>query len=287
MLYIRIVFQYTRSRKQPCGAGRVSMLQLLPMYRREQRRTVDIARPRYLAGDRRNGALLIHGYASYSGMMDPLARRLNERGFTVSVPRLPGHGTDADDFVHTGWKEWRRAVYDAYFDLRSCCDEVYVCGLSLGGILTLCLAADFAPERIALLAPAVVNTEKLIYLTPLVRYFVRSLASTWDPQGQDMDDPDIMYIAEEYWSRSWPRPASQVLAAQRYARRRLDSVEADTLIVLSKEDTTVPLSAGRIIERSIRSAKVHSVILVESKHNLLSHVEAERVTDLVDEWFST
>ncbi len=262
----------------------------------EDRHTVAVARPRYLpgrrhptardeAGDSPKGALLIHGFASYAGIMDPLAARLNERGFTVSVPRLPGHGTDAHDFIKVRWKEWLRCVYDAYFDLRGICSEVHVSGLSLGGILALCIAADYTPERIALLAPAIVNTDKGIYLTPVLRYLIGSISSTYEAQGQDMENPDIQYLAEEYWSRRWLGPSSQVLATQLYARRRLGRIAADSLIVLSRSDTTVPLAAGELIERSIKSETRRTVVLDESKHNLLSHVEKERVVNEVVNWF--
>ena len=94
--------------------------------------------------------LIIHGYTGAPFEMSYLAERLNKAGFTVSVPRLPGHGTNGRDFLESGWKDWLRACVDAYLNLKAYYKTVYITGLSMGGVLTILLAAKFKPEKIIL-----------------------------------------------------------------------------------------------------------------------------------------
>ena len=40
------------------------------------------------------GILLVHGFTGSPASMRPWAEYLNQRGYTVKVPLLPGHGTN-------------------------------------------------------------------------------------------------------------------------------------------------------------------------------------------------
>jgi len=68
----------------------------------------------------------------------PSARKyLHERGYTMSGPLLPGHNTSPQDLNRQKWHHWTSAVEQAYQELQSKCDRVFVCGESMGGLLTL------------------------------------------------------------------------------------------------------------------------------------------------------
>ncbi|HKK48867.1 MAG TPA: alpha/beta fold hydrolase, partial [Alkalispirochaeta sp.] len=92
------------------------------------------ALPFELMGDTRKPAILLfHGFTGYPGDMRYLAGRLNEAGYTTVVPRLPGHGTNHEDFQSTSARDWRRKAVDAYLEVASRHDHVVVGGLSMGG----------------------------------------------------------------------------------------------------------------------------------------------------------
>jgi carboxylesterase len=91
--------------------------------------------------------------------MRPLAERCANAGFTVELPRLPGHGTSVADMMTTGWSDWSQAAVAAYDDLAARCVRVAVVGLSMGGGLT----AFVAQQRPDVAALAFVN--------PLVKPF--------------------------------------------------------------------------------------------------------------------
>lgn len=248
-----------------------------------QQGTISSGLPRFHDAGGESALLLIHGFGSYPGVMDELAGQVRDIGISVSVPRLPGHGTCSEDFVASRGRDWYRRVLDEYFDLRGNYRRLFVSGLSLGGILALMLAGAHRIEGLILMAPAVLNTNRFILFAPVARHFIRSVANTCDPQGQDMSDPDVRYLADEYWSRRWIGPAAEVLRVQRASRRALRRVSAPCFTIVSERDTTVPPTVARYIERRIASTAYSSVVLKESKHQLVTDCEKEEVNRLVVE----
>ena len=56
------------------------------------------------------GILLVHGFTGSPASMRPWAEYLNQRGYTVKVPLLPGHGTTPEDLNLVKWEEWPAKV---------------------------------------------------------------------------------------------------------------------------------------------------------------------------------
>jgi carboxylesterase len=50
--------------------------------------------------------LVLHGFTGNPVSMRPLAEACAKEGFTVELPRLPGHGTSVEDLMTTGWADW-------------------------------------------------------------------------------------------------------------------------------------------------------------------------------------
>jgi carboxylesterase len=73
--------------------------------------------------------------------MRPVAEAFAAAGFAVELPRLPGHGTSVDDLAATTWEDWTAEAEAAYQRLAACCEMVVVAGQSMGGSLTIWLAA--------------------------------------------------------------------------------------------------------------------------------------------------
>ena len=87
------------------------------------------------------GALVLHGFTGNPGSMRGLAEAFADAGYHVEMPRLPGHGTTVDDMITTSWPDWFGAAEAALQVVSSRSTAVVVCGLSMGGTLTLRLGA--------------------------------------------------------------------------------------------------------------------------------------------------
>src|ERR1700690_2819121 len=86
------------------------------------------------------GVLVLHGFTGNPCSMRPLAQRCVDAGYSVELPRLPGHGTSIEDLVTRRWPDLVAVAVDAYDDLAQRCDKVAVVGLSVGGALTALIA---------------------------------------------------------------------------------------------------------------------------------------------------
>ncbi len=222
------------------------------------------------------GVLLIHGYTGAPPEMRLVGDYLHARGLTVSGPRLPGHGTSAVEMNRCKWTDWTTHVTQALADLQSHCRTVFVGGLSMGAVLTLYLAAHH-PELAGAVAysPAVWTADRLIYLTPIVKYVMpmrrkAGESDLCDPQA-DLRlwcyDEDPVFAVHE------------LLKLSRQVRRRLPRVTCPLLVVHSTGDRSIhPDSARRTYERSGSTDK-QLVTIERSGHCVTVDAQWELVAD--------
>ncbi len=211
------------------------------------------------------GILLVHGFTGAPPEMRLLGEAMAERGWRVSAPRLPGHGTHPDDLNNRTWSEWVEEADRAHGELTRDCETVFVGGLSMGALVALELAVRH-PEIAGLMAysPALWVSTRLIHLTPLLGRLVR----TWPKPASDLVDPD----AED---RGWcyaRRPiaaSAQLLALQKRVRGGLGRVHQPLLIVQSEGDATIRRDCGPTLRDGVGSEDVELRWLHHSGHNIL------------------
>ena len=69
------------------------------------------------------GVLLSHGFTGSPASMKPWGQYLADRGYTVRVPRLPGHGTRWQDLNAVGWDDWYGELDRSLSELRERCES--------------------------------------------------------------------------------------------------------------------------------------------------------------------
>ena len=104
------------------------------------------------------GCLLLHGFTSSPQELRDLGDYLAERDITVLCPLMPGHGTHPLDMEKVNRKDWYRASDDAYAELAAACKEVFVAGLSMGGLLTWRLGSRVETKGLISLSSIIVVT---------------------------------------------------------------------------------------------------------------------------------
>jgi esterase/lipase len=88
------------------------------------------------------GVALCHGFTGSPLSILPRAEHLAAQGFAVTVPLLPGHGTDWRELARTTWHDWYDAFEASYLDLSARTSSRYVAGLSMGGALVFTSMQD-------------------------------------------------------------------------------------------------------------------------------------------------
>jgi len=240
-----------------------------------------IAHPFELTGTKDHAILIIHGYTGLPDDMRYLATEINRDGYPVFVPRLPGHGTNGSDFSQTDGDDWLREAIDAYINLSSRYRSVGVIGLSMGGILAAILAAHFPVSSVVLLAPGLKTRNRLLPLTPFLKYFVGPYAKA---KKETRDHPDRQYLADEYWNFQWPRQAAEVFRLQNKGVSTLPAITAPVFVVVAEHDKTIPADVVGLVRSRVSSATFDSLVLKESGHVVSNDVERELVANSVRSW---
>jgi len=123
------------------------------------------------------GVLLCHGFTGSPQTLRSWAEYLAGQGLSVSLPRLPGHGTRWQDMARTGGQDWYTEVDVAFGALARRCEQVFVFGLSMGGCLALRLAEVHGSKvrGLVLVNPSLAPDTRLFLLTPVLKHVLRSV----------------------------------------------------------------------------------------------------------------
>lgn len=103
----------------------------------------------FLKGKGPHAILLIHGLTGSPSEMAFVARSFHREGYTVFVPRIAGHGDSIFVLKKKKWGIFYDSVRTAFEKLRDECGNeasLFVGGLSMGALLALLLAREYADE---------------------------------------------------------------------------------------------------------------------------------------------
>jgi len=216
----------------------------------------------------KTGFLVLHGFTATTTEVRPLGERLHAAGYTVSAPLLPGHGTHPDDLNKVRWQDWLQTAESEYQKLSEQCEEVWVAGESMGGLLSLLVAAKNPNIKgLLLYAPALyVNKMSSAYV---LQYVMKYLA-------KKPSKDNLLWKGYNVYPL---KGAVELLKLQKETRKVLGMVKQPTLAFFSEKDATVKLAASDLMKRKLGSKELELVILKESPHVILLANEHQKVID--------
>ena len=192
------------------------------------------------------GVLLCHGFTGSPHSLRPWAEYLAAAGLSVSLPRLPGHGTTWQEMARTRWGDWYAELDRAFEELRARTDEMFVMGLSMGGCLALRIAEvrGKAVTGLVLVNPSVTADTKLFALAPLLKLFVPSLKGV----GSDIKKPGV---TEGAYDRVPVRAAATLPGLWRATQDQLGEITQPVLVYRSTEDHVVGPASLAVLEQAL------------------------------------
>jgi carboxylesterase len=232
------------------------------------------------SGDR--GALLIHGFCGTPPEMRGLGEHLAANGFRVHGALLKGHGTTPEDLATTRWTDWIESAESQLEALRSECSQVFISGQSMGGALSLVLAAR-NPDVVAIATlSALVNLGRS---TELQIRFGRHLLRWHYPDRNQVDlwDQEAVQQLRSY-NRRPMRAHHELVMLYREALQAATRVQVPTLVLHGMRDSTVPPANARLIAEAIgEPATLH--YFERSGHAITVDVDREEAFAMVTEHF--
>ena len=205
--------------------------------------------------------LLCHGFTGSPQTLRGWADYLAGQGLTVSLPRLPGHGTTWQDLARTGSGDWLAEVDAAFGKLAGQCEQVFVFGLSMGSCLALRLAETRggAVRGLVLVNPSLAPDTKLFLLAPVLKHVVRTLPGI----ASDIAKPGASEVG---YDRVPVRAAATLPKLWSETTRHLGEVTQPVLIYRSATDHVVGPASMRVLLAGIPDTRVTVRELPDSYH---------------------
>jgi carboxylesterase len=204
-----------------------------------------------------DACVLVHGFTGSPWDVRPLGEHLAELGFFVRGLRLPGHGATPESMLGVTSHDWLGAVEQAVLELGQR-RPVFLCGLSMGALLSAIVAAQH-PERV----------RGLVLLAPALRFRGKTRLQVWAVNrlplftayrpwvfktATDLEDPRA--LREAPILRAYPTVRLLDLGAiQQRCRAELGQVRAPSLIAWSEQDHVVDPEAVREVRRGLCAAR--------------------------------
>jgi carboxylesterase len=227
------------------------------------------------------GCLILHGFTSSLDAVRPLVPAVERLGLPYRMPLLRGHGTRPEDLRGVTHRDWFADAEASLLDLRREVEAVAICGLSMGGLVALELAAKH-PEDVAAvvtIAAALRISSPLIHLSKPISM----LREMWTPPpGRGYADQELARLSTNYKSFA----TDALVSLHEYGRvvtRMLGRVRAPLLILHSRQDRVIkPLSSDLIYERA-GSMDKRRLWFERCNHEILLDCEAEAVVAAAEE----
>jgi carboxylesterase len=207
------------------------------------------------------GVLVLHGFTGSPAGVLPWARYLAEAGHTVSLPRLPGHGTRWQDLNRTSWEDWYTEADRSLAWVARRCPCVVVMGLSTGGTLGLRLA-EVHPDMVRglVLVNAPLHSERRsLRLLPLGSRIAPSLPGI-------TDDIKRKGVGEGGYDRLPLKAFLSQTRLWRVVKKDIHKVKQPVLLFRSADDHVVEPSNAAWILANIRSTDAEEILLQDSYH---------------------
>jgi carboxylesterase len=227
----------------------------------------------YLHNGGPTGVLLCHGFTGSPQSLRPWAEYLASAGLTVSLPRLPGHGTTWQELARTRWEDWFAEVDRAFDELQSRCEEIFVMGLSMGGCLALRLAEirGAAIRGLVLVNPSVTADNKALFaVAPLLKLVVPSVKGI----ASDIKNPDAKEVG---YDRTPTRAAATLPGLWRSTQQHLSDLTQPVLVYHSTNDHVVGPASLRVLTGALRAGQLEVRELADSYHVATLDNDAEAI----------
>lgn len=205
--------------------------------------------------------LCLHGLTGTPYEVRPIAEALVARGLRARGPWMAGHEAGHTVLARTPHDEWVALADRELARLRAEHAQVFLVGVSMGGLVSLRLAQTRAVDGLV-----VVGTP--LALAPSIRWLARLLRPVWPhrrKRGSDIRDPAAR--ARHPGLEAMPLAAvTELVALQGRVAAELDRVEAPILVAHGRLDATARPADAQRIHAGVSSRDKALVFLERSGH---------------------
>ena len=209
------------------------------------------------------GIMLIHGFTNTNYELRKLIDFLSSKNFHVCAYNLPGHGTSVKECNNTTYQEWISFTEKKFADLSSSCDQIFICGISMGALLAMNLSVLFPVKGLISVAPVLEFNKpfKIHILNPLICNILK-----WRFKKYEINKGQYIY----YGYNKWPLVAlNELRKLSKYIYKHVvHNITCPTLLIHSTADKVSLFNNYTIMKNQIGSKNVSSLVVEQSGHNI-------------------
>lgn len=226
--------------------------------------------PFTLEGDNR-AILLLHGFTGSTKDVKKLGQFLNNHGYTCHAPMYRGHGVSPEEILKYGAKYWWEDVTRGYHHLKDLgYDEIAVVGISLGGVFTLKVGAEFPVKGVVSMCAPIKRRTKEGLFERLYNY-----AKVYK-QFEGKDEQQIAEELEEL--KKLPREAiDQVQKMIQHTSDEIEEIHSPTLVLQGELDDSIYRESAPYIYDTVETDDKELIWYHNSGHIITLGKERQKV----------
>jgi carboxylesterase len=245
---------------------------------------------RYALNNKESDAavLLIHGFGGKSSNWDYIASQIYKNmKLPVYIPRLPGHATNITDFLNSSAEQWLRKAVDSYLYLKSDYQDIYLAGLSMGGLLAAIIASNFKVKKLSLVAPAFFAANKNIAFARYLKYLVKKIDNDFKIEKENLSKAEIEYH-DNYSFNYYPEALAELYKLMKKGRKTAAEISTPTQLILSANDQQVDSEQiDKFLNKKMGQFLVDQKTYQKSSHVIINDVERKRCAEDIINFFSS
>jgi carboxylesterase len=216
------------------------------------------------------GCVLLHGFTAAPKEMRPLGEYLADRNYTVRGVRLAGHATSPEDLAQATWRDWVASAKESVAELRQRRQQVWIIGLSLGGLIGLHLAEHHLINGVVALAPPILTPDRRMpfarFLWRFKPYSIKNLANLHD---------EAALLQHADYTHNPTRAVAEMYDLMRRTRSELRMIYCPLLLIFARHDRVVSIKNADYIWPRVRSVHKEKLILDRGGHVITEDLDKE------------
>lgn len=188
----------------------------------------------------RPACLLIHGFTGTPKEMRWMGETLNRvHGFHCLGIRLTGHATRVEDMIRSRYTDWIASVEDGYHLLSEVSDQIYLIGLSMGGMLALLMSTRLVVAgAVAMSTPYSLPYDYPAWMMKILSKVIRFQPKEKEGPGASWFDK-AAYAGHVSYAQNPVRSAAELQLLIIEMRAALPEIKVPVFLIHSKNDTYV------------------------------------------------
>lgn len=215
--------------------------------------------------------VIIHGFAGNPGEVAPLAHTLEQMGYDVMTPLLPGHSLNKERMEKATALDWIQMIEKIVKHEIEDNKEIHLIGFSMGAMIASIVAYRYQISTLVLLSPAVYVITPYVLKMKLAEFF-----------QQNKKNRSLSGHTHQSFIRSTPiYNVFQFQKIVRQAKRIFRHISIPICIIHGQKDETIDPSSSALIYRVSSSKEKELHYLPLSKHHICQDCEVDTVIQIV------